>query len=110
MLASHPFAKNANGWGTGLGSFPPIHQRAVNGWGTEHLAGPKLGETAVADAGGLRAVGDVGLPPIRKEREWMGHRAWELPTHSQRTRMDGAPRFLVRLLILVSHPKRKERV
>ena len=44
MLASHPFAKNANGWGTGLGSFPPI----------------------------------------RKEREWMGHRAWELPTHSQK--------------------------
>jgi hypothetical protein len=39
--------------------------------------------------GGARVI--CGIPPIRKEREWMGHGDLWYPTHSQRTRMDEAP-------------------
>ena len=49
FVVSHPFAKGANGWGTGL--------------------------CATAEEERWR-VGVCGFPPIRQGREWMGHGVW----------------------------------
>jgi hypothetical protein len=87
FAVSHPFAKNANGWGT-------LTLSAGQGWATRPSRAEKevIGRLHCFGRAGIalshicrknhlrwgqplafRSHEVRGLPPIRKEREWMGH-------------------------------------
>jgi len=81
FVVSHPFAKNANGWGTRPPAVGPSLAFRSHGhlWSPTHSPRTRMDGAPDHLRWGSRSLfactGICGLPPIRQEREWMGHPA-----------------------------------